>query len=366
MVIQMYKLIPAICVFCICCLVRADVATAGSFGNGGRGGAPSITGVHVTRIILLGTKGGPAAVASRSEPANLLIVDGTPYLIDVGAGTVRRIAEAGYSPTEIHTIFFTHYHVDHNAGLVSLMSLIWFGRSWLDLRGPPVEIYGPPATRFLVNTALRYLSVSQRIFRAGVPQMQKARSMFFAHDIEKNGMFFDNGQIRVTSVENTHFLEKSYGPTGKRDKSYSYRFDTPAGSVVFTGDTGPSDAVQQLARNADVLVSEACAEDFCGHGRRSAMLAKLTKGMPRKMAAEERYHMLHEHLIPQEVGKMAAAAHVHLVILTHLVYGPGAAKKSQEVPEFTSGVKEFYSGPVIVGRDLFEYDLVKREPAASR
>lgn len=315
---------------------------------------------HITRIVLLGTKGGPSATASRSEPANLLIVDGTPYLIDVGAGTVRQIAKAGYSAADIGTVFITHQHVDHNAGLVSLISLSWFGRSWLDRHLPAVQIYGPPATAFLVKTALQYLSVSQRIFRAGVPQMRQADAMFVAHDVEHNGVFFVNGQIRVTAVENTHFLEKSYGPTGQMDRSYSYRFDTPSGSVVFTGDTGPSAAVQRLAAGADVLVSEVCADDFCGQARQSAMLAKLSGRMPRKMAEEERYHMLHEHLTPEEVGQLAAAAHVRVVILTHLVYGPKAAKRAMEVPEFTAGVEKYFAGPVIVGQDLFEYDLARR------
>lgn len=334
--------------------------TATAAGVAVRSSAAGSVDTHIARIILLGTKGGPSVTASRSEPANLLVVDGTPYMIDVGAGASRQLAEAGYASTDIHTIFITHHHADHNAGLVSLISLSWFGRSWLNEGGPPVEIYGPPATEFLVKTALAYLGVSERIFRAGVPQMQTANSIFFGHDVDQDGVFFHDGKIRVTAAENTHFLETSYGPGGIKDKSYSYRFDTPAGSVVFTGDTGISTGVERLSQGADVLVTEVCADDFCGHAKRSATLAKLSQKVPRKMAAEERYHMLHEHLTPEEVGKLAAAAHVHLVILTHLVYGQGSGRNSMEVPNFTAGVKRYYSGPVIVGRDLFEYDLVKR------
>src|SRR3546814_4979499 len=41
-----------------------------------------------------------------------------------------------------------------------------------------------------------------------------------------------------------------------RDKSFSYRFETPGRVIVFSGDTGPSEALTELARGADILVSE--------------------------------------------------------------------------------------------------------------
>lgn len=318
---------------------------------------------HVTRIVLLGTKGGPSVQPPRSEPASLLVVDGVPYLIDAGAGVSRRLALAGYSPADIDEVFITHQHVDHNAGLVALMSSSWFTRSWNGEPGPAVQIYGPPATAFLVTQALEFLSVSQRIFQAGVPQLEPADKMFVAHDIDRNGVFLQTGAIRVTAVENTHFLTKSYGPTGARDRSYAYRFDTPAGSVVFTGDTGPSDAVTRLAKGADALVSEACTDDLCGNAGADAKAAKPVGARATKMAEAEQYHMQHEHLTPEEVGKMAATARVGIVILTHLVYTPDPHGRSDEVPEFTAGVRRFYSGPVIVGEDLFEYDLVRGPPA---
>jgi hypothetical protein len=48
-----------------------------------------------TELLMLGTAGGPPLRKDRSEPATLLIVDGRPYLIDCGIGTIRRLVEAG-------------------------------------------------------------------------------------------------------------------------------------------------------------------------------------------------------------------------------------------------------------------------------
>ncbi|MBU6442964.1 MAG: MBL fold metallo-hydrolase [Alphaproteobacteria bacterium] len=327
------------------------------------GSATPAPQTQATRIILLGTEGGPTAEKFRSEPANLLVVDGTPYLIDAGAGVSRRLPWAGLDPVQIHTIFITHHHVDHNAGLGSLMSLAWFNRSWGNLPGPTVQIYGPPGMIFLVHSALQYLGVSERIFLAGVPEMKPAAPMFAAHDIDQAGAVFQDKLIRVTAAENTHYRFPSYGPNGIKDKgikdkSYSYRFDTPEGSVVYTGDTGPSAAVTALARNADVLVSEVCADEICGNLSDASKIDEGAQPLPKKMAEAEQYHFRNEHLTPEDVGRMAEAAHVKMVILTHIVSSVLADDGASYAAELTAGVKKYYSGPVIVGRDLFEYDLV--------
>ena len=306
----------------------------------------------VTRIVLLGTDGGPRPYPARAEPATLLVVGGTPYLIDAGSGVARQIALAGFKLAGIRTIFITHHHIDHDGGLPSLMSMTWFDGAWDDQTLPPVEIYGPPATQFLVGAALNYLSVSERIFRAGVPQLQPAAAMFRAHDMHRNGEFYRDARITVSAAENSHFHSKSGSPLTGRDMSFSYRFDTPNGSIVFTGDTGPSQAVTDLARNADVLVSEVCLCDSPATVHPTTTSAA-GKRIAAAMEERETFHMRKEHLTPEDVGRLAAAAHVKVVILTHFVPGDGKPDPTQ----FTAGVMKYFSGPVIPGKDLLEYDL---------
>jgi len=301
---------------------------------------------QANEIILLGTHGGPSADPERSEPASLLVIGGRPYLIDAGAGVARQLAAAGERTTAIRTIFITHHHLDHTAGLEPLIALSWIGTGLSGRSEPPVQVYGPPATSFLVKAAINYISVSERIFRAGIPSLPDAADMFVGHDIDHDGLAYQDDRVRVTAVENTHFGHASFGPDGKKDMSFSYRFDTPAGSVVFTGDTGPSEAVTRLAKGADVLVSEVLLP---GGGA-----ARPAGGTP--LAGELAEHMSREHLTPEDVGRMATAAGVKTVILTHLVIGnaPEAAQRLE------TEVRKSFSGTVIVGRDLLKFDLGAR------
>src|SRR4030095_2109715 len=68
-----------------------------------------------TRIILLGTKGGPRVGESgRSNPATLILINDVPYLVDCGYGTSRQLLKAGIALNKLRYIFITHHHSDHN------------------------------------------------------------------------------------------------------------------------------------------------------------------------------------------------------------------------------------------------------------
>jgi Metallo-beta-lactamase superfamily len=95
----------------------------------------------VTRLITLGTQGGPRGSADRSQPSNVLIVNGKPYLIDAGNGVAEQLLRAGVPFTSIRQIFITHNHDDHNADWGTLM-----GRAWTSGQYEPMTVYGPRGT----------------------------------------------------------------------------------------------------------------------------------------------------------------------------------------------------------------------------
>ena len=86
-------------------------------------GAPSKTG---TRLITLGTAGGPST--RPSTPGAVVqspTVNGTLYVVDAGDGVCTSSCRSWCRLREIGTIFITHHHDDHTAGLGTLMSYAW-------------------------------------------------------------------------------------------------------------------------------------------------------------------------------------------------------------------------------------------------
>ncbi|HZT74815.1 MAG TPA: MBL fold metallo-hydrolase [Terriglobales bacterium] len=303
-----------------------------------------------TELLFLGTAGGPPLRPDRSEPSTLLIVDGREYLIDCGVGTMRRMLEAGVHSDEIATIFLTHLHPDHALGLADVMENDFF-----QLRGgnsaQTIAIYGPPRTQQLVDAAFEYIAIAFGVFAAEPPSAYtkgangKLLSPFNAHEVENGGVIFQDDKIRVTAAENTHYaLMPAQART--RMKSYSYRIETPHGVVVFTGDTGPSDAVLRLAQGADVLVTE--VEDLNQISEFVNRMAERNHWTAERTAALMA-HMRREHLSEEEAGIMAAKAGVKSLVLYH--YDPA------DPAAYVAAVKKMFPRPVFAPADLERYCL---------
>ena len=324
---------------------------------GTRGAAPP---AHGTQLLFLGTGGGPPLNVDRSEPATLLIVDGRPYLIDCGIGTMRRLLEARVASETIRTIFFTHLHADHDLGLADVMGNDFFTLNQAG-SSQTIDIYGPPQTTQLVDAAFHYITYGFRAFaeepgaiRAGLVNGE-LRSPFTAHDIQRDGVVFQDDRIRITAAENSHYSLMP-SPANQAMKSYSYRIDTPHGVVVFTGDTGPSDAVITLAAGADVLVSE--VQSATQIGQFVKQMGEENHWPPARTAALMD-HMTHEHLVEKDAGDIAARAQVKSLILYHY----NAANSAR----YIAVVKKSFDGPIFGSADLARYCLdTSRAPALEK
>ena len=309
------------------------VAAGAMIGAGRSEAKPESAG---TKLILLGTGGGPIIRQRRSQPANLLLCDGTPYLIDCGVGTIGQLLRAGYRPVDLRAAFITHNHWDHNGDLAPII-----GFDWIEGRRQPLDLVGPPGTRTMTNAALEYFSVPERIFSQEALHHANAAQLIRVNEVNAGGVIYKDDKISVTAVENTHYANFR----SDVDKSFSYRFNTPTRSIVFTGDTGPSDAVAQLAAGADVLVTEVIDADA------AIIAASKDVGVKPDFNGVLAQHMRREHLVPEEVGKLAARAGVKMVVLSHIA---PALDDDIDVSHYVDGVRKYYNGCVIAGMDLLE------------
>ena len=299
------------------------------------------------RVILLGTGGGPILRKGRSQPASLLVIDGAAYLIDAGDGVSRQMTLAEVPGTTLRAVFLTHLHLDHTAGLPSLIGFHWMDRL-THPRLPPLAIYGPPGTDRMIDAAANFLGIPSQLFRNAQSEAPPVPVTVAAH-VVRPGLIYSDERVKVSAVENTHYAEvATSAPPYGRDASYSLRFDTKYGSVVFSGDTGPSDALAALAQGADILVCE--INDVTG----TVATLRTLLNLPPEALDRWVAHMEHEHLSPDEVGKLASRAGVKMVVLTH--FSTLGEVGSDMVP-WTGAVRKYFKGSIVPGKDLDEYDL---------
>jgi ribonuclease BN (tRNA processing enzyme) len=317
--------------------VLAGIFAVAAVAGGGAQTPPAQTG---TTLITLGTAGGPVPRADRAGPSNLLVVNGTLYLVDTGGGVTGRIVQSGYNYRQGSKIFITHAHSDHTAGLATLLVSEW------EQQAPPIDIYGS-GVGALVTGAIAYLTPNADI-RWSEGKRRPMAEMFRGHNVQP-GVVYQDANVKVIAVENTHFHFQPEDPAHGKYRSYSYRFETPNRVVFFTGDTGPSDAVTDLAKGADLYVTEVTTpedvvEVFKKNGTWQSKTSAEQEGFLR--------HMHEEHVTPEDVGKMAAKANVKAVVMTH--FSP-TVDPNDDYRRYAEAAKQFYSGPIMLAKDLMKY-----------
>jgi ribonuclease BN (tRNA processing enzyme) len=293
-----------------------------------------------TRLITLGTVAGPPPRPHRAQFSNLLIVNGTLYVLDAGDGVARRIAKAGFNVRDVGIVFITHHHDDHTAGLGTLMSAAWDNQ-----RTKPINVYGPPRTEELVKAAVQYFTISADIRIADGGRSIPIEQLFHGHDVGP-GVVYQDGNIKVNVIENVHFDFHKGAAAGKH-KSYSYRFETAGRVIVFTSDTGPFPGLVEFAKGADLLVAEANSieqrmQDLMRSGQWQVMTIEEQARIKRQMAEG--------HLSPDDVGHLAEGAAVKSVVLSHLTW-----KADDDYSNWVDEVKKHFSGPVFIAKDLKEF-----------
>jgi ribonuclease BN (tRNA processing enzyme) len=275
------------------------------------------------RLILLGTKGGPRPSLLRSNPANLILSEGSAYLVDCGYGTTRQLLLAGVQPHDLDAIFITHHHSDHTLELGPLLYQAWIG----GLRHP-IEVFGPPPLAALIEGFFGsfWFEIAMRMQDEG---RGDPRHLVRVHEIEVPGIVTDGTNIRVTAGQ-VHHPPLSH--------AFAYRFDTPLRSLVLSGDTALCPGLLALARRADVLVHEVM---------RLESLPRLIVGLPNAPALHA--HLLASHTTTEQVGTVAARAEVGILVLNHFVPGDDLTITEEM---WLASPREVFEGPVIVGRDL--------------
>ncbi len=340
-------------------------------------GAPA-PGAYRTRLVLLGTSGGPAWYPgnTRRMISSAVGVGDAVYLIDCGEGwgpQLRRSTLAGPvgALDNLRAVFLTHLHSDHTIDYPNLFVLGLY--NGLAGHPQPVAIYGPGRRGRLEpvfgHRAVAPAVVNPRNPTPGTVDMTDALLAAFATDL--NDRMRDNLRPDPRTLIAVHDIALPAGtgddpdgnPTPPIDPfpvyeddnvrvsatlvyhapifpAFAFRFDTADGAIVFSGDTGTRGRTNlaKLAHGADILVHEVIDGEWVNglfplpHTPEQAALVN---------------HLLSAHTEIGDVGATAQAAGAKTLVLSHLV--PGTSPDSRWVL-----AQRGFTGRLVIGEDLLE------------
>ncbi len=196
----------------------------------------------MTELIFLGTG---AITPQRPGDHTAMLLKHGPHriLLDAGPAVMMQLDRVGVSPDQITHIFFSHHHGDH-------------------ILGSPI---------FLFYHRFRYLMGAQATLEGWLMLVEVVYPQYLHRVAEELAfLFLEEGKteplpaaddVSITLARTQHVPELP---------AFAVRFDfaatdtTPGFSVVYSGDTRPSESVARLAQGADLLIHEATASERLG------------------------------------------------------------------------------------------------------
>ena len=237
----------------------------------------------------------------RSSCSVLVETAGRKWLIDTGAGTLRRLLEADTTIFDLSYLLYSHLHPDHTADLVPLLFATKFpdggrtspltivaGRGFKDFFNRLKGVYGD------------WIDLGPDLFR--IIEMDTA----------------GRDHVRLAGID------IDTAPMAHSPQSVAFRLTSPGGkSLVYSGDTDYDEHLIEIATAADLLICESAFPEN-----------RKVKG----------------HLTPALAGSIAARAGVRRLMLTH--FYPAC-----EQADIEAECRQTYAGPLILARDLLRITL---------
>jgi len=273
----------------------------------------------VTKVVILGS-GTPIADPERFGSAVAIVVDDVPYLVDCGAGVVRRAAaveKSGISALNVKNLirlFVTHLHSDHTVGYADLILT-----PWVIGRDEPLEVYGPKGISDMTEHILAAYEQDIEIRLHGLEPSNDQGYRVKATEI-KPGPIYQDANVSVEAIGVKH---------GSWSQAFGFVFQTPDKRVVISGDTIPHDSIVEASRDCDILIHEVYSADR----------------FQQRSEEWQKYHASF-HTSTRELAEIASRARPKLLVLYHQLFW-GCSEE-----ELLSEIRATYDGPVVSGKDL--------------
>jgi ribonuclease BN (tRNA processing enzyme) len=253
---------------------------------------------------------------------------GTSYLVDFGPGVIRRaqaayekgVAAVGCGAINLRTAFLTHLHMDHTAGYPDLILT-----PWIMGRRKPLEVFGPIGLRAMTRHVLQAWRVDIENRINGPDKLPPTGCRVNVHEIA-SGLVYEDTNISITAFPVSH---------GELRNAFGFRFETPDKSIVVSGDTAPTQTIEEHCEGCDVLIHEVYSQDT---------YAKVS----RKWQAYRRKY----HTSSIELAELASRVKPGLLVLYHRANAGGGLALPNPEQVVIEEMRHIYEGKVVTAHDL--------------
>ena len=279
--------------------------------------------------------GSPMPDDQRMGPCTAVVAGKRLFVFDTGNGSTRNLGKMGFIHGHIEAIFLTHFHSDHIDGLGELLMQRWVSTG----NSTPVSIFGPPGVEKVVEGFMWAYGQDghYRTVHHGDPTVPAsgfgAVAKLFTAPTDGHVVLLKDADLEIVAFLVDH---KPVHP------AVGYRINYKGRSVVISGDTVKSAAVEREAKGVDLLVHEAMSTRMMGLLEQGAASA----GRPnvKKLMAD----IVDYHTSPEQAAEIARDAGVRYLLLNHIAPPlplPGLEKA------FLGDAPDLFNGPIQVGSD---------------
>ena len=249
-------------------------------------------------MIVLGS-GTAVPHPKRGSAGYLVRGSGRAILIDVGLGTLQKLAEVGVSLAEPDAAAFTHLHLDHTAELAPLLFALRYSGI---RRTKTLTLCGAPGFR-------EFYDGLRRMYGASIEPINYPLEIV---EIDRGPVCLGGFTLRAFPVSHT-------------PQSVAFRVEDPSNgkSIAFSGDTDVCEGLVEAARDADLAVFESSFPD----GQKAV-----------------------GHLTPGEAGEIASRSNVKRLLLTHFY-------PECEGEDIFVQCRNRYAGEILLAEDLLRISV---------
>jgi ribonuclease BN (tRNA processing enzyme) len=277
------------------------------------------------KVILLGTRSGPAIDPQRVGIGTLILAGSERLLFDCGRGIPTAMSRMGILPADVTKVFLTHLHSDHIIALPELYLYPWASQG----RTLPFQVWGPDGTKAMMRNLQKAFTFDIHVRRDVDEKFPPAGIEVIAADIREGVVYQANG-VKVTAFLVDH------GPV---KPAFGYRVEYRQRSIILSGDTRPSNNLVKFAKGADLLIHEVGArskQDPIFSGPPDELLPN-SRGTRRQAKT-----ILDHHTDPPEAGRVFEMVKPKLAVFSHY---PGGSATILPL------VRQTYDGPIEFGED---------------